>query len=148
MTYRTNISIFLPNGPPNPLLDSYRILVAIELALKDLGVTGGTTGHDIPSMLAQVATQAATLHPMLASQLITHQAKLKEDLCRITCNNKMSHPVSVSANNYPHARYTRFTGDWNGIGETPHQSIVVLAQTCNSLLAHLQTHKATLGINL
>ena len=148
MAYRTNISIFLPNGPPNPLLDAYRILVAIELALKDVGFNGGTSGHDIPSMLTQAATQAATLHPMVASQLIAHQAKLKADLCQLTCNNKMIQPASVSANNYPHARYTRFTGDWNGIGETPHQSIVVLAQTCNGLLAHLQTHKAILGINL
>jgi len=148
VTYRTNISIFLPNGPPNPLLDAYRILVAIELALKDVGLNGGNNGHDIPSMLSQAANNSATLHPMVASQLITHQAKLKADLCQLTCNNKMTQPASVSANNYPNVRYTRFTGDWNGIGETPHQSIVVLAQTCNSLLAHLQMHKVILGINL
>lgn len=141
MTYRTNISIFLPNGPPNPLLDAYRILVAIELALKDIGCTGG---HDIPTMLSQAAAQ----HPMLASQLNTHQAKLSADLRQLTCNSPRGQPAPVLANNYPHARYTRFTGDWNGVSETPPQSIAVLAQTCHSLLAHLRAHKATLGIHL
>lgn len=144
MTYRTNISVFLPSGPPNPLLDAYRILVAIELALKDVGCTGGTSGHDVPKMLDQAAAQ----HPMLASQLNAHQTKLRADLCQLTCNSSNGQPAPVSANNYPHARYTRFSGDWGGIRETPHQSIVDLARTCNSLLSHLQTHKATLGIHL
>lgn len=144
MAYQTNISTFLPNGPPSPLLDSYRILVAIELALKDRGFNGGTSGHDIPSMLAQTAIQ----HPTLASQLNAHQAKLHSDLAQITCNDKNSQPVFVKANNYPHARYTRFVGDWGGVSETSQESIEALAQTCNSLLGHLQTHKATLGIQI
>lgn len=144
MAYQTNISTFLPNGPPSPLLDSYRILVAIELALKDRGFYGGTTGHDIPSMLAQTAVQ----HPALASQLNAHQAKLNSDLVQIICNDKNSKPVFVKANNYPHARYTRFFGDWGGVNETSHPSIAALAQTCNSLLSHLQTHKVTLGIKI
>lgn len=133
--------MFLPNGPPNLLLDAYRILVAIELALKDVGFTGG---HDIPTMLSQAAAQ----HPMLASQLNAHQAKLSTDLRQLICNNPKGHPAQVLANNYPHARYTRFTGDWDGANETSPQSIAVLAQTCHSLLAHLQAHKATLGIHL
>ena len=141
VTYRTNISVFLPNGPPNPLLDAYRILVAIELALKDGGCTGG---HDIPSMLAQ----AATRHPILARQLNGHQAKLSADLRQLICNSTMGQPVPVLPNNYPHIRYTRFTGDWNSVNETPTQSLTVLAQTCNSLLADLKTHQATLGIQL
>ena len=144
MTYRTNISIFLRGGPPSPLLDAYRILVAIELALKDMGCTSGTSGHDIPAMLSQ----AASRHPMLASQLNGHQAKLHSDLIQITCNDKNNQPVFVKANNYPHARYTRFVGDWGGVSETSHQSIAAFAQTCNSLLSHLQTHKATLGIQI
>lgn len=133
--------MFLPNGPPNLLLDAYRILVAIELALKDVGFTGG---HDIPSML----TQAANRHPMQAGQLNALQAKLSADLRQLTCNSPKGPPAPVLANNYPHARYTRFTGDWNGDNETPPQSIAALAQTCHSLLAHLRTHKATLGIHL
>lgn len=129
---------------PSPLLESYRILVAIELALKDGGFGAGSSGHDIPLMLAQTAAQ----HPTLASQLNAHQAKLRADLVQIICNNKFNEPVSVSPNNYPHARYTRFTGDWDGIRETLPQSISTLAQTCNSLLSHLKTHKATLGIQI
>ena len=144
MAYQTNISIFLPNGPPSLLVDSYRILVAIELALKDRGFNGGTSGHDIPSMLAQTAIH----HPALTSQLNAHQAKLHSDLVQITCNDKNNQPVAVKANNYPHARYTRFVGDWGGVGETSHRSIAALAQTCNSLLGHLQTHKVTLGIQI
>jgi hypothetical protein len=144
VTYQTNISTFLPNGPPSPLLDSYRILVAIELALKVQGFNGGQNGHDIPLMLAQTAAQ----HPTLAGQLNTHQAKLRADLVRITCNNKNNQPVAVQANNYPHARYTRLVGDWGGVNETSHQSIAALAQTCNSLLSHLQANKATLGIQI
>lgn len=143
MAYQTNISAFLPNGPPNPLLDAYRILVAIELALKDIGCTC-TGGHDIPTMLGQ----AASRHPMLASQLNVHQARLRADLSKLTCNSPKGQPAPVLPNNYPHARYTRFTGDWGGIHETPHQSVAVLAQTCHSLLSHLQTHKVTLGIYL
>lgn len=118
--------------------------MAIELALKDLGFNGGTSGHDIPSMLAQTAFR----HPTLASQLNAHQAKLHSDLAQITCNDKNSQPVFVKSNNYPHARYTRFVGDWGGVSETSQQSIEALAQTCNSLLGHLQTHKATLGIQI
>lgn len=135
--------MFLPNGQPNLLLDAYRILVAIELALKDVGFTGG---HDIPSMLAQAAAQ----YPMLARDLNTHQGNLRRDLGKLTCNSIKGPPAPVSANNYPHARYTRFTGDWNGDEETPPQSIAELAQTCHNLLAHLKTHnvKATLGIQL
>ena len=144
MAYRTNILTFLPNGPPTPLLDAYRILVAIELALKDVGFTGGNGGHDIPSMLAQSANR----YPMLARQLNGHQAKLSTDLGQLTCNSAKGQPVPVLANNYPHARYTRFVADWNGVSETPTQSVVVLAQTCHSLLADLQTHRATLGIQI
>lgn len=144
MVYRTNISTFLPSGPTNLLVDAYRILVAIELALKDSGFTAGTSGHDIPSMLAQAAIRC----PTMASQLNAHQAKLSADLTQIICNNKHNLPTPVKANNYPHARYTRFMGDWNGVHETPQQLIVALAQTCNSLLSHLETHKATLGIQL
>ncbi len=144
MVYRTNISTFLPNGPTNPLVDAYRILVAIELALKDSGFAAGTSGHDIPAMLTQVAIR----YPDMASQLNSHQAKLSADLTQIICNNKNNLPTSVRANNYPHARYARFMGDWNGVDETPQQLIVALAQTCNSLLLHLKTHKATLGIQL
>lgn len=143
MAYLTNISAFLPNGTHNPLLDAYRILVVIELAFKDAGCNGAG-GHDIPSMLAQAANQ----YPLLASQLNAHQARLRADLVRITCNNPKGQPAQVLANNYPHARYTRFAGDWSGVSETAHTSVISLAQTCNSLLAHLQTHKATLGIQL
>lgn len=144
MAYHTNISTFLPNGPSNPLIDAYRILVAIELALKDVGCIGGASGHDIPAMLAQAANQ----HQLLASQLNVHQARLRADLVQLICNNPKGQPAQVPANNYPHARYTRFAGDWSGISETTHQSISALAQTCNGLLVHLQAHKATLGIQL
>lgn len=144
MPYKTNISAFLQGENPSPLLESYRILVAIELALKDLGITGGTTGHDVPSMLAQTAIK----HPTLAAQLNAHQAKLNADLVQITCNDKNSQPTPVKANNYPHARYTRFIGDWNGVSETPNNSLAALAQTCNNLLGDLRTHRATLGIQI
>lgn len=144
MAYKTNISIFLPNGTQNGLVESYRILVAIELALKDAGFNGGPGGHDIPGMLAQVSVQ----HPPLAGQLIAHQAKLTTDLGQITCNNKNNSPAPVPANNYPHARYARLNGDWAGVSETPQAFITTLTQTCNSLLSDLQTHKATLGIQI
>lgn len=144
MPYTTNISAFLQIGAANPLLESYQILVAIELALKGLGIHGGTTGHNIPLMLTQIANQ----HPALAAQLNAHQLKLKADLARITCNDKNSQPAAVKADNYPHTRYARFTGDWNGVSETPPLNIIALAQTCNSLLSDLKSHKATLGIQI
>lgn len=144
MPYITNISIFLPNGPPHGLPESYRILVAIELALKDAGFDGGVSGHDIPGMLAQASMQ----YPFLAGQLNGHQAKLAADLVQITCNNRGNSPDAVKANNYPHARYARLDGDWAGVSETPQAFIATLTQTCNSLLSDLQTHKATLGIQI
>ena len=143
MAYTTNISAFLPTETYSPLLDAYRILVAIELAFKDVGYNGAG-GHDIPSMLAQ----AAIHYPLLASQLNAHQARLRTDLVQLICNNARGQPAQVLANNYPHVRYTRFAGDWGGVSETTHLSVRSLAQTCNNLLVHLQTHKATLGIQL
>lgn len=143
MAYQTNIAAFLSTGSNHPLLDAYRILVAIELALKDAGCNR-QGGHDIPSMLAQTASK----HPTLASQLNAHLAKLRNDLTQLVCNGPHGSPTQVPARNYPYARYTRFAGDWAGIDETPSQQVIALAQTCNSLLLHLQTHKVTLGIQL
>lgn len=144
MSYKTNILAFLQIETYHPLLESYHILIAIELALKDLGMQSGNTGHDIPSMLAQTAQQ----YPALAARLHAHQARLQTDLTQIICNHKNRHPVAVQQNNYPNVRYTRFAGDWNGVGETSAQSLTNLAQTCNSLLMELRAHKAILGIQI
>lgn len=144
MPYKTNISIFLPNGPISGLIDSYRILVAIELALKDGGFNGGPSGHDIPGMLAQASVRC----PTLAAQLQAHQARLATDFAQIICNSRNGNPVAATASNYPHARYTRFIGDWAGVSETPVLAMVALTQTCNSLLNDLQKHSAQLGIQI
>lgn len=144
MAYSSNISAFLPNSQTTDLFDAYRILVAVELLLKDAGMNAGTSGHDIPAMLNQLINK----NPHTAAQIYAHIAKLKFDLQNLTCNDKKNQPAAVKADNYPHARYTRMCGDWNGIRETPAQAIKCLSVTCHSLLAHLKAHRKDLGLTI
>lgn len=134
--------MFLPpsGASSNKLLDAYRILVAIELALKDAGFTGG---HNIPDMLSKINNS----NPSILFAPI--EIRLRRDLKNIMCNDIASKPPrGVKESSYPEIRYTRFSGDWNGAQETSTESIDSLFQTTYILLNHLKEHKTTLGINL
>lgn len=109
--YRTNTSAFLPDRPANLLLNARRILVVMELTLKDAICTGG---HDTPSTLAQ----ATNKHLLLAGQRNVHPARLRADLTQWVCNDTKGQPALVAATSCPRARYTRFAGHWDGVSET------------------------------
>jgi len=149
MPHTTNIKAFLPNAPSTPILEAYRILVSIELALKDAGFFAGQGGHDIPAMLSMAAQRASGNGQLvLAGQIGAHQAKLRNDLAQLLTTRENGTIQSVPAHSYPHARYTRFAGDWGGVSETLSQAVIDLAQTCHSLLVLLRTNRIALGMNL
>ena len=148
MAYTTNIAMFLPPSgaasnqanQAKQLLDAYRILVAIELALKDAGFTGG---HHIPEMLSKIPAK----HPSLS--FTKFQNDLRRDLTKIMCNDRDSKPPRrVKESSYPEIRYTRFSGDWGGVHETSFESINSLFQTTHNLLSYLRQHKNVLGITI
>lgn len=145
MAYTTNIAMFLPpsgtsSNEVNKLFDTYRILVAIELTLKDAGFTGG---HHIPEMLSKIPAR----HPSLS--FAKFQNDLRRDLTQIMCNDRDSKPPRrVKESSYPEIRYTRFSGDWGGMQETSFESIKSLFQTTNNLLSYLRQNKNVLGINI
>lgn len=149
MSYRGNIGAFLLVASPNHLLDSYRILVAVELSLKDGGFTPVQSGHDVPSMLTQAAQRAgAGGHHILAGQIAAEEAKLRTDLAKLRCTNPNGTTRGVPDYNYPYVRYTRFAGDWGGVDETGPQALSDLSQRCNSLASLLRAHQAELGIQI
>ena len=148
MAYKTNIAMFLPpsgvasnqTNQAQQLLDAYRILVAIELALKDAGFTGG---HHIPEMLSKIPAK----HPSLS--FTKFQNDLRRDLTKIICNDiGQKPPRGVKESSYPEIRYTRFLGDWAGIQETSPTDIKSLFQTVHNLLSYLRQHKNVLGITI
>jgi hypothetical protein len=144
MAYTKNKLAFAPNAQQSDLFDSYRTLVTIELALKEKGLASGTSGHDIPLMLAQLSVQS----PSLGQSLNTHQSKLTNALKALFCNNKSNSAVRVSANNYPHTRYTRLVGDWLGTYETPASDLEHLKNECMSLYDFLKSQQVPLGIQI
>lgn len=113
MPHKSNIAAFLLQSQPNPLLDAYRILVSVELALKDAGFFTGQGGHDVPAMLSKAAQHVSTTgHLMLAGQISSHETKLRQDLGQLLTTRENGSVKAVPGYSYPHARYTRFTGDW------------------------------------
>jgi hypothetical protein len=125
MAYTTSIRAFGRLALRDALVDSYRMLVALELALKDAKCFNGGSGHDVPSMLTVAAYLPATLNfPYVGAQLLGYSATLKSDLVAIYCQGKDGKPTTVPWHNYPYIRYTRRPGDWGGVAETPTRSIV------------------------
>lgn len=147
MSFASNKKAFLNPATPSSLFRTYCILVAIELALKDANVLVLNGGHDVPTMLQQAAT-AALAPPSITAQLNSLLAKLRVDLNSITCQGRNGQPTAVPSHSYPYLRYTRQIGDWGGVSETPANLIQALEATCNSLRIFLNTHSATLGVQL
>jgi hypothetical protein len=149
MPHTSNIKAFLQTLQPNHLLDSYRILVAVELALKDAGLSTVPSDHDVPAMLSRCALQmAASGNNALSAQITAYETKLRADLAQLWCTNAKGTIIPVPARSYPYVRYTRHVGEWGGVSETLAQSIVDLAQTCNSLLAFLLANATSIGVKL
>ena len=149
MPHIRNIRGFLFQLQPNDLVQSYGILVALELALKDGGHSAGTGGHDVPSMLGKAKQSLANSGKLiLAAQITSFEAKLKNDLCRLSCTGQNGKAQSVPSSSYPYARYTRFQGDWGGVDETSDLVIVDLLQTCQQILHFLRANSAACGVSI
>ncbi|WP_185738400.1 hypothetical protein [Variovorax beijingensis] len=148
MGYITTVRAFRSLARPDPLVDSYRLLVAIELSLKDanFGAVGG--GHDVPSMLSLAAASAAGVPPFVSGRLIALATTLRNDLVRITCNDRHGNPIPVPGHSYPYLRYSRRNGDWAGVSETPQQLILDLEYTCRAVSSFLLSHGTSFGVAL
>ncbi len=146
MAFTSNIQEFLSPTLSGQLVTSYRLLVAIELALKDGNCTAAD-GHDIPTML-QVAANLPGTAPMISAQLNSFSAALRSDLGTITCQGLNGRPKPVPPNKYPYIRYNRYAGDWGGIDETAPVAITSLENTCRGLCVFLAAHGAAIGVRL
>lgn len=147
MAFTSNIKAFLNPAIQDPLSRAYCMLVAIELALKDASFTVSGGGHDVPGML-QLAANAIAGSPATSAQLNSLSLQLKNALGAITCQGKNGHPTHVPPVNYPYLRYTRRSGDWGGINETPANSLSILEAVCQNLRAFLIQHRTMLGVQL
>jgi hypothetical protein len=144
MPFQGNRSAFANLNQQNCLIDSYRMLVALELALKDLGITP-SGGHDIPMMLVPLSVTGSP-SPIVAGQLNTHISQLRHDLNSIVCQGRNGTPQSVPSHSYPYIRYARLAGDWSGHSETPLSTVQKLEATCRGLISFLRTNYPTVGI--
>lgn len=148
MAFTRTIRAFGALSHRDPLVDAYRILVAIELALKDAGCVS-PQGHDVPTMLAHAAVIAAPSQAnYVSAQLTSFSAQLRNDLTAIICQGKNGHPCSVPPHSYPHIRYVRQQGDWGGIQETPANLILGLEATCQHIMRYLSIHGKSIGVLL
>lgn len=147
MAFTANIRSFLNLTQSDPLVNSYRFLVAVELALKDGKYTVLGGGHDVPGML-QMAASLPTALPYISAQLFSFSQILRNNLGSITCQGKNGGHQSVPPSSYPYIRYGRRTGDWGGMNETPNQNFVDLELTCRNLCTFLSAHGAHLGVHL
>ncbi len=121
MAFTSNIRAFRNLAQPDALINSYCLLVAVELALKDGNcVVPGSINHDVPGML-QVAANLPTALPFVSAQLLSFSQSLRNNLGLITCQGKSGAPQPVPPANYPFIRYGRYMGDWGGMSETPNQ---------------------------
>jgi len=149
MAFTSNIRAFFNLAHPNALVHSYRLLVAVELALKDGNCTVPGGGHDVPGMLQVAANLPTALAlPYVSGQLLSFSQHLRNNLGLIICQGKNGAPQSVPPANYPYIRYGRHMGDWGGLDETPDQYFADLEHTCQNLCAFLSAHGAHLGVHL
>jgi len=149
MAFKSNIRAFYNLTKSHPLLDSYRLLVALELALKDANCAAHGGGHDVPNMLVTASNSpSAAAFPLVSAQLKSYSTKLRTDLGSITCQGKNSLPAPVPPSSYPYIRYSRCFGDWSGINETPTQTIQTLETTCRSICAFISAHGVKIGVFL
>jgi len=144
MPFKTNIRDFGGKSPSH-LVDSYLILVTIELALKDGNFANGVTGgHDVPSMLTNVGHSIGTL----TAQVTSLVASLGNAISSVTCQDQYGKAIPVPRSSYPYLRYCRCKGDWGGAQETAQQNLADLYSLCQQTLSFLKLHQKAIGITL
>ncbi|MDR8366837.1 hypothetical protein [Pseudomonas sp. JL3] len=146
MALKKNIQSFKKCSESDDLVGAYRLLVALELALKNQGLTStGRSGHDVPGLL-----QSAAIAPSgaIAAQLIGYAATLRNQLQLITCVGLKTASQFVPADNYPYMRYARMDGDWGGVDETPQKVLKDLYAMCESVCSFLKANESSVGVIL
>ena len=147
MTFTNNIKYF-SNGLRSDLVESYLLLISIELALKDAKYMG-KGGHDIPGMLEHASeSEKAAAKQGVQVQLLGLATKLSNSLKAITCQSENGHPQAVPHRSYPFLRYCRCEGDWNGAAETSALRLVELLDTCKNTRSVLKSVGKTIGVNI
>jgi hypothetical protein len=144
VAYVTNKSAFAALSCSCPAVNSYAILVRIELALKD-GNCRAQRGHDVPTML-EIAALLNTAPPAVAPQLRQYATRLRTDLSAIRCQGLGGIAAQVNAGAYPDLRYVRHAGDWGGVDETSQHELLQLMGTCSSICQLLLVHGKTFGV--
>jgi hypothetical protein len=145
MGFNQNIRVFRMLSQQSELVDAYRMLIAIELVLKNASGSTPNAGHNIPAMLTRLAS-TAPVGMSISGPLNSLARALKTDLNAIVCQGKDGHPCPVPDYSYPYMRYTRFSGDWGGSSETPLVNIKKLEATCHNIISFLSAHKAVIGV--
>jgi hypothetical protein len=147
MPFTTNIQEFQA-FPGSALVESYLILIAIELALKDRGAKSGD-GHDVPGLLTSLLQfPKISKHPKLPGELTSYIAQLRSSLQAIWCTDQDGNPKKVPSNSYPYLRYCRCYSEWNGNKETKTADILTLNATCKSLRDFLRRNIKTIEVKV
>ena len=147
MTFTNNIRLF-SSGLRSDLVESYLLLIGIELALKDAKFTSDN-GHDIPGMLIQASeSEKAIAKQGVQVQLLGLATQLSNSLKAVTCQSIDGQPQPVPHKSYPYLRYCRCEGDWNGTSETSALKLNELLDTCKNTRSVLKSIGKVIGIKI
>jgi hypothetical protein len=147
MPYTTNISDF-QSFRGSQLVESYLLLIAIELALKDSGAKSGES-HNVPDLLMSL-TQLANVNKnnKILGELNSFIAQLRAALSAIWCTDQDGNPRKVPPKSYPYLRYCRHYSEWAGHRETKAGDISSLNATCKNLRDFLRKNNKIIGVKL
>lgn len=147
MTFTNNIKYF-SNGLRSDLVESYLLLISIELALKDAKYVG-ENGHDIPGMLIQASeSEKAVAKQGVQVQLLGLATQLSNSLKAVTCQSKDGQPQPVPHRSYPFLRYCRCEGDWDGTAETSALRLIELLDACKNTRFILKSIGKIIGVKI
>jgi hypothetical protein len=147
MPHTTNIHDF-QSFRGSELVESYLLLIAIELALKDRGAKAADN-HDVPDLLASLSKFSNIANSRKVSgELNSFIAQLRTALSAIWCTGPDGSPQRVPSKSYPYLRYCRHYSEWAGDHETKASDILSLNATCKSLRDFLRKNNKIIGVDL
>ncbi len=138
MPLKTNLSSFLSaaNGP-DPLLQCYCGLVALELVIKhEVGLADHNVVHGLNKFRSAKAVNAKA---WAGVPLLTLTNKLRSDLVRIYVNGVDGLPRTIPSESYPYIRYCRFANDGWATPNTTSE-LTTLANTVQQIRTFLRTN--------
>lgn len=147
MPHTTNIQDF-QTYRGSLLVESYLILIAVELSLKDCGAKS-VDSHDIPELLSSLLSFPKIAdHRKAPGELNSHIAQLRSALSAIWCNDPDGRPIKVPSKSFPHLCYCRCYSEWDGERETKTEDIMTLNAACKNLREFLKNNKRLIGVDL